>query len=211
MSDNVRTAETTVCLALSRDEIRTLISDNTALVQGLFRMLAGGPQAAERLVMKGQAAAGVARLPAAPLRSIEKILVLQKVPVFADITADEMRHLAAIAHEVPQDEGSTLFTESDPPAMWAVLSGAVSLESPAGEPLATAEPGDALGVHETLAGTSIGRRAVVRRTARALRIDREELFDLLEQRPELLQQMFSALFRAPAGTAGRLDAHVAAG
>ena len=45
MPETIRTAETTVCLALSHDELRTLISTNTDLVEGLFRMLAGGPQA----------------------------------------------------------------------------------------------------------------------------------------------------------------------
>ena len=34
--------------------------------------------------------------------------MLQNVPVFADITPDEMRHLASIASEVPMNEGSTL-------------------------------------------------------------------------------------------------------
>jgi hypothetical protein len=32
----------------------------------------------------------------------------------------------------------------------------------------------------------------------ALRIGRENLFDLISQRPELLQQLFSAVFRARA-------------
>jgi hypothetical protein len=37
---------------------------------------------------------------------------------------------------------------------------------------------------------------VVLAGGRALRIDGEELFDLLGQRPALLQQLFAALFRA---------------
>ena len=85
MPETIRTAETTVCLAVTRDELRTLISTNADLVEGLFRMLVGGPQAADRLVMKSHAAAEAAHLPARPLKPIERILVLEKVPVFAEI------------------------------------------------------------------------------------------------------------------------------
>ena len=66
-----------------------------------------------------------------------------------------------------------------------------------------------VGVYETLAGAAIGRRAVVASAGRALRIEREELFELLGQRPELLQQLFGALFRAPAETDVRPGARVA--
>ena len=44
-------------------------------------------------------------------------------------------------------------------------------------------------------GPATGRRAVVGSAGRALRIEREELFELMGQRPELLQQLFGALFR----------------
>ena len=123
MPETIRTAETTVCLALTHDELRTLISTNTDLVEGLFRMLAGGPQASGRLVIKSQTAAEAATLPTHPLKPIEKILILENVPVFAEIGPNEMGHLVSIAHEVPLDEGSTLFTESDTPAVLAVLAG----------------------------------------------------------------------------------------
>ena len=121
-----------------------------------------------------------------------------------------MGHLVSIAHEVPLDEGSTLFTESDTPAVLAVLAGRISLESAAGEPPVTIEAGDVVGVYETLAGAGSGRRAVVVGAGRSLRIEREELFELLGQRPELLQQLFGALFRAPSGTDGRVGVRLAA-
>ena len=119
--------------------------------------------------------------------------------MFAEIGPNEMGHLVSIAHEVPLDEGATLFTESDTPAVLAVLAGRILLESAAGEPPITIEAGDVVGVYETLAGAASGRRAVVVGAGRSLRIEREELFELLGQRPELLQQLFGALFRARPG------------
>jgi ATP:ADP antiporter, AAA family len=196
MPETIRTAETTVCLAVTHDEFRTLISTNTDLVEGLFRMLAGGPQASGRLVIKSQVGAKVATLPTHPLKPIEKILIFENVPVFEEIGPHEMGHLVSIAHEVPLDEGATLFTASDPPAVWVVLAGRISLESAAGEPPVIIEAGDVVGVYATLAGAGSGRRAVVVSAGRSLRLEREELFELLGQRPELLQQLFGALFRA---------------
>ncbi|OFW19202.1 MAG: hypothetical protein A3H97_23805 [Acidobacteria bacterium RIFCSPLOWO2_02_FULL_65_29] len=199
MPETVRTTETTVCLALNPDELRSLISLNIALVEGLFHMLASRPRAADRGVIKRPATSEGARLPAGGLTPIQKVLMLQHVPTFAGISAEEMRHLAAIAQEKPLDEGATLFTESDAPALWAILSGRVTLASAAGE--ASAEAGDLVGVYETLAGSGIGRRGTVARAGRALRIERDELFDLMGQRPALLEQLFSALFRTPAQAA----------
>jgi hypothetical protein len=57
-----------------------------------------------------------------------------------------------------------------------------------------AGPGDAFGIFETLAGTSIGRRVHATRDGVVLRIDRRDLIDQLGQRPMLVQQVFASLF-----------------
>jgi hypothetical protein len=56
-------------------------------------------------------------------------------------------------------------------------------------------PHHAVGIRETLARVPLTLRARVTRGGTALRIDRDDLFDLLGQRTSLLQQMFAALFR----------------
>jgi hypothetical protein len=45
---------------------------------------------------------------------------------------------------------------------------------------------------------------VVLTRGRVLRIDGEDLFDLLGQRPSLLQELFSALFRARRAATARV-------
>jgi CRP-like cAMP-binding protein len=196
MEDTVRTSGVAVCLVLGRDEFRTLLSDNTDLVQGLFRVLAA-LRTAEQPVMRRRTST-VLRLPAGPLTLIERVVLLQQVPVFADIAAEEMRHLVPIASDVQVNEGSTLFTESDPSSVWVMLTGRAVLESAAGAELVTLGAGDVVGFFETLAARPIGRRAVATVVVRALRIDRDDLLDLCGQRPPLLQQLLSASFRAPA-------------
>ena len=127
---------------------------------------------------------------------------MQRIPVFSKVGATEMRHLAAIAHQVELVEGAVLSGEADPPVVCIVLSGAMLLESPDGAmPTLRAGRGDAVGMHEALAGTvdaAAGpRRLTVAESGAALRIARDDLFDLFDllgQRPDLLQQIFSALF-----------------
>lgn len=201
MPETVRTSKTASCLALDGAEMWTLIVDNTELVRGLFRLLAAAPDAAARCVLKGRPVTGLATWSSGRLTPVEKVLALQRVPVFANVAAEEMRHLASIAHEDVLDEGTPVCAEVGAPAIHVILAGSASLESLAGEPIATAEAGDVVGMYETLAGAWVGARAHVTDPGRVLRIDHDELFDLLGQRPVLLQQIFSALF---SGTADRM-------
>ena len=78
------------------------------------------------------------------------------------------------------------------------MSGEITLESSSGEPELTAGANDAIGVEQTLAGIGLRRNASVTHDGTALRIDREDLFDLMAQRPDLLRQLFSAVSRARA-------------
>ena len=57
-------------------------------------------------------------------------------------------------------------------------------------------PGSTIGVSETLAGVSLGRRATVTADGQALRLDHDELFDVLADHIDLLQGLFSGLLQA---------------
>ena len=119
----------------------------------------GGRRASGRWpVMTGRHSAGLTHHDG-PLTPIGKVLMLEDVPVFADVGPDEMLHLASIASEVPMTEGSTLFSESDASAVWVILAGRAVLESVAGGDSVATEAGDVVGIYDTLAGTPIGRRA----------------------------------------------------
>jgi AAA family ATP:ADP antiporter len=202
MSQTFKTLEPVVSLRLSSEVMGTLLADNTDLVQGFFRTLAGrGPRGGERSVMKGEAGEEIVSLAAGPLTPIQKVLALQRLSIFSKVDATEMRHLAAIAHQVELVNGAVLSGEADPPVVCVVLSGALLLDAPDGSmPPLRAESGDVVGMNEALAGTeadgtgSVRRRLTVAEAGAALRIDRDDLFDLLGQRPELLQQIFGAAF-----------------
>ncbi|MEE2636722.1 MAG: Npt1/Npt2 family nucleotide transporter [Acidobacteriota bacterium] len=202
MDRTIKTREPCVSLRLSTDEMRTLLADNTDLVQGLFRTLAGrGPRGGTRSVMRGEAGKDILRLADGVLTPIQKVLALQPISIFSLVSATEMRHLVAIAHQVELEQDAVLSSEADPPVVCVVLSGALTLEAPNGSmPAVRAEPGDVVGMNEALAGRHAEapgeppRRLTVAESGSALRIDRDDLLDLLGQRPNLLQQIFNGVF-----------------
>ena len=195
MAETLRTVERAVTLVLTVEELRTLLSDNTDLVTGLFTTLAGRAGDAEAAVHPTHAGAEFEALVAGGFAPVEKVLALQRVPIFSRVSAEEMRYLADIARVVSTKVGEPLFTESTPPAIWLLLAGEVALESPTGAPPLTARGGDVIGSMSTMAGQGLGRSANVRRDVVALRLDREDLLSLTGERPELLRQLFAGLFR----------------
>jgi CRP-like cAMP-binding protein len=143
----------------------------------------------------------VTGLAAGGVQAVEKVLALQRVPVFARIAADEMTALAGIARTVLMTAGQPLFAPSAPVALWLILSGEASVEDAADGAEATAGPGTVLGSLSMLSGRPLGKSADVLRSGAALRIDRDELFELLGERPELLRQLFEGMFRIGADVA----------
>ncbi len=189
-------ADRAICLSLGGDEFLTMLSDNIVLAQGLFRMLLDTPKARQwRTVYTPPTEVEPATPRSLPLQPLEKVLLLRQNPLLERATVQQLLALAAIAREVPLTAGSVLFTETDPPAVYHVLTGEVRLEADGADPI-VARPGSTIGVPETLAGVSLGRRATVTREGQAVRIDHDELFDVLADHIDLLQGLFSGLLRA---------------
>jgi AAA family ATP:ADP antiporter len=216
MTETVRCSGQCVTLSAPADTVEALLADNTDLVEGLFRtLLEAAPIAAAdaRAVIKGAAPEDLQALAQHGLAPVEKALVLKAVPVFARVSAEELLQIAAIARETRLEAGTTLGAEGDAAAIVAVITGELSVEPAPQDPrdpgprsqILTAGPGDLVGVYSTMAGLPFGRTIHVTRSGSALRIERSDLFDLAGQRPALLQQMFSALFRTEEPVASAPD------
>ncbi len=197
--------ETSICLAIASEEFRVLLSDNIELAQGLFRMLLSAPSENGRPSLRQRAVHPEERSLVTEggegLKPIEKVLLLQELPVFSRTTAEELFALTAIAEELPLVKDERIFGEGDQPAIHIILSGELSVEPPEGTGLGAlvVKAGDALGLDETLAGTPFGWRGNVIREGLALRIERERLFDVLADHVDLLQGLFSSLFQSEPG------------
>lgn len=200
----VRTSGIAVTLAITAEELRTQLAYNPELVRGLFASMADRvDSSAVTHVFPTGAASELERFATGGMQPIEKVLAIERVPVFAHISPEEARYLAAITHTVTMEEGTALFKASDPPSTWLILSGEVTLSGTQTASPAVARGGDAVGSFGALGGPRIGRDAVVTRGGVALRIDRDELFEILGDRPEMLRQLFEGMVdvSTPAGQA----------
>jgi CRP-like cAMP-binding protein len=201
MRETMRTEGVAVTLVLSIEELRTLLADNTDLVSGLFATLSERDPGSRAPVQPTSAGAELAQLAAGGLSPIEKVLALQKVALFSRTSVEEMQQVAAVTTTVTMTAGSVLFPESAPAALWMILSGEVSLAGSSSAGPIQARSGDIIGSLQTLSGQPLGLAGTVVTGGVALRIAREELFDVLGERPELLRQMFAAMFRRAADPA----------
>jgi CRP-like cAMP-binding protein len=192
----MRATDVAIVLSLTREEFLTLLSDNIELTHGLFKMLLDrGDRVSLMPAMRGHLPPEIKRLAADGLQPIERVLLLQSSPLLQHATGEQLFRLAAIAREVPLAEGAVLFGEAESPAIYGLLTGELKAEIP-GHPTAMLDEGDVVGLYETLAGVPAGVKVTVTRSGSALRIGREELFDLLADNIDLLQGLFNALARA---------------
>ncbi len=181
-----------VGVAVGAATFLTMIADNSAMAQGLFRMLLASPRALDwaAVYQTPPAAAGgpVADVPAA-VEPIEIARRLRRTPLFSHATADQLKDLVVATREVRLKAGDVLWDDRRAPAVYHVLAGEIRLE--AGEaPAVVAGVGSTVGVAETLTGESPGRRAVVGRDGRALRLESDDLFEVLADHGDLLQGVF---------------------
>jgi hypothetical protein len=189
-----RSSGIAICLSIGLEPFLGLLSESTELVEGIFRQLVDAEGREWQRVVKE-----VVRPPSAArlrdgLQPIEKVLVLEEMPVFSRASSDQLAALASISREVKMTPGEYLFRESDVPAMHIILEGQLTLEPMAeGAPM-QAMAGDAVGVYEMLASLEhAGWRGRVSAQGVALRVEREALFELLSDQIDLTQGLFSAL------------------
>ena len=223
MAETVRTTCRAVTLVVDDDELRTLLADNTDLVRGLFRTLAELTLASSRLdrargefrtlvhlvgtrasllAVRGRAGQDLShdvdsiRLNSdddLDMTAVEKGMALRRIPLFAKVTGVEILHVATITEPLQLAANESFSDAGSRPSLAVVLAGELGLRTTTGERTAArALPGDVVGMHETLAGAK-QVFLVAAMPSVVLKIDREELFDLLGQRPELLRQVFGAI------------------
>jgi CRP-like cAMP-binding protein len=185
-----------VALVMPAEDFRSLLAANIELAQGLFRTLldpATSGSAPEAFSIASRSPAFRYEERAEPLKTVEKAMLLQTIPIFSRATGAEIYEVAAIAKENAREKAVTLLEAGKEASIVLVLSGDLRLSSPEGV-LRAVGPGECLGVRETLAGSAWPVSATVERSGRFVQLDREPLFDLLADRLDLLQGIFTAIF-----------------
>ena len=193
-ADTCRTAGPAALLTFSDAVLRTLLSDNVELVQGLFRMVAEAakiPAGAVRSTAPDDLGAF-----AGTLTDGQKGIVLRWIPLFSRVTGVEMLHLSAVARQTAVEPDVPFAEQTAPAGIAIVLSGAFGLRTGDDPPrtVLRAAPGDVIG-QRSFAGVDDAAGSVrlfATAAASILWIERDDFFELLSYRPRLLQQIFAA-------------------
>jgi AAA family ATP:ADP antiporter len=197
----MKAAEPVACFRIEGADFLTMLSDNPLLAQGLFRMLLAPIDRTALLPLPG----GLAEEPdrVAPPQAVDIARLLRQHPLLDRASGAQLLALTAAATEVSLSAGQTLCTPDDAAVVHVVLTGEIVLEFAHAVPVVVSA-GSTLGVAETLAGIASGWTARVTRDGRALRLDREPLFNLLGDDVALMQGVFSSVMRLRTGQAAEV-------
>jgi CRP-like cAMP-binding protein len=127
---------------------------------------------------------------------IEKVLALQEVELFNQVSTEALSLLAAIAEEEQYPSNDDIFKENESAgALHLILSGRVRLHR-GGRDVMLAGPKDVMGRWALLDVDTRLATATVTEPVHALRIDREDFFDLIADNLEITQGVFRSLVKS---------------
>ena len=140
------------------------------------------------------------------LTTIEKVIALQDVDVFSQVSTEELGYLAAIAVEETHPAGSVIYQERDPAdSMYQVIDGRVRLHRGDLE-INIAGAGEPFGTWALFDDEVRVSAATVLEQACVLRVGKDDFIDLLADNVEITQGVLKALVGRVRGLIGTLGA-----
>lgn len=113
--------------------------------------------------------------------TVQKILFLKNIPLFAKMPPEELGHLAGIAEEVVYSQGDTIIREGDHgEEMFLIVEGEIEIHR-AAESLAVLGSQDYFGEMSILDGEPRSATATVKADCLLLRIRQSDFYDILER------------------------------
>ena len=129
------------------------------------------------------------------MTGVERAIALRGVEAFRSVPMNELAHVAAVAREEGRSVGQVLFREGEAPGgLLVVLSGTVRLER-GGATDGEAKAGETLGTWSLFDDRPRRATAVAATDVRLLVLDRDEFFDVLSERIEIVRSLFRNLVR----------------
>ncbi|MEL7367587.1 MAG: Crp/Fnr family transcriptional regulator [Myxococcota bacterium] len=129
------------------------------------------------------------------LTVIDKVIFLQNVDVFSEVTTEQLAFLAAIAEEIPVRENEAVYLEEEPSdAMYLVLNGRVRLHRGTTE-VTTAGPQEAFGTWALFDDEPRVTAATAAEDSELLRIDKEDFIEVLADNVLVTQGVMKAIVR----------------
>ena len=136
---------------------------------------------------------------------LEKIYFLKGVPLFSNLSGEELRPVAEMFREVSFERGTTIFVKNDPgDSFYLILRGKVEVEG-GGKEIAILKGGDFFGEMALLEYAP--RTATIRTLDECdlLKLDRKDFSELLEEYPELAKGMLRVLSQRLRSTLEKLE------
>lgn len=138
------------------------------------------------------------------LSTVEKVLFLKSIELFAQIPGADLTQIAVISSEEAREANEDIFVEGDRgDALYLVVEGAVRVHR-AGRTIAQLGPRECFGEMALLDAEPRSATVTADGPARLLKIAREEFQDLLVDRPELALGIVRMLTRRLRGALGAL-------
>lgn len=127
--------------------------------------------------------------------TIEKIIFLQRVPVFARVTGDDLVALARGSIVVSLQKGDVIFRQGDPgSSLYSILSGEVILAID-GREIARLGPHDVFGEMSIFDREPRGSTASVAEDAELLRVSAEDFHEAVHETVEIAEAVIQVLNR----------------
>ena len=139
------------------------------------------------------------------LSTLEKVIFLQEIDIFANTETEDLAYIAAIADEIVYPSETVLFKEGDmSDGMYLVIQGHVQIQYK-GSLVTTAREKDAFGTWALFDDTHRVTTATVVEETRLLRIDRDAFMDLLADNIRITQGILKTLSKKLRGLLGRFQ------
>ena len=127
------------------------------------------------------------------LATIEKVITLQEIDVFEQLTTEDLALLSAIAEEIELPQDRAIYEEGDSPdSMYLVLEGRVRLHQQQQEVMTAGEK-DTFGTWALFEDEPRVVTATTLEQSRLLRIDKQDFIDLLADNIQITQRILEAL------------------
>lgn len=127
------------------------------------------------------------------LSTVEKVLFLKQIELFRRIPGDELARIARITREVTFGTGETLIMEGDiGDAAYLIVEGEIRVQK-SGKDVATLSKNQTVGEMAILDSEPRSATVIVTEPVRALKIEREDFYDILNERNDIAQGIIKVL------------------
>ena len=136
------------------------------------------------------------------LTTIERVIALQDVDIFSEVSTEELAYLAAIVNEEEHPAGVVIYQESDPAeSMYQVVAGRVRLHRGELE-ITVAGPGEPFGTWALFDDEARVTSATALEPTQVLRLHKEDFINLLADNVEITQGVLKVLVARMRGLIG---------